>query len=158
MLTQNYKSMCETQARDAKLQARVRGHSWVKHYLKSKKKNKKSRGLLCLFVQTSPLNWQGKCLIEKNLFKEVGLEHETAILWTGSNLPKTVIFKFKKNPFVTEKLPQEWKSIKIMDKGYYRIYDKTLKKLLLPILKKQQILQFYNKTPKVAKIKITKKR
>ena len=50
---------------DAKLQTRARGHSWVEHYLKRKKKNKKSQGLLRLFVQTSPLNWQGKCLMEK---------------------------------------------------------------------------------------------
>ena len=50
---------------DAKLQARVLGHFWVKHYLKCKKKNKKSRGLPFLFVQILPLNWQGKFLIEK---------------------------------------------------------------------------------------------
>ena len=72
---------------------------------------------------------------EENLFMEIGLEHETANLLTGCNLPKTGIFKFKTNPFVTEKFPEEWKSIKIMDKGCYRIYDKTQKKLLLPILK-----------------------
>ena len=76
---------------------------------------------------------------EENLFKEIGLEHETANLLTGCNLPKPGIFKFKTNPFVTEKLPEEWKSIKIMDKGCYRIYDKTLKKLLLPILNEKSL-------------------
>ena len=68
--------------------------------------------------------------------KEIGLEHETANLLTGCNLLKTGIFKFKTNPFVTEKLPEVWKSIKIIDKGCYRTYDKALKKLLHPILKK----------------------
>ena len=72
---------------------------------------------------------------EKNLLQEIGLEHETANLLNGCNLLKTGILKFKTNHFVTEKLPEEWKSIKIIDKGCYRIYDKALKKLLLPILK-----------------------
>ena len=88
---------------------------------------------------------------------EIGLEHETANLLTGCNLPKTGIFKFKTNLTVTEKLPEEWKSIKIINNGCYRIYDKALKKLLLQFSENTADSTIYNKTPKTAKIKITTK-
>ena len=71
------------------------------------------------------------------MFEEIGLEYETANLLTRCKLPKTGIFKIKTNPFVTEKLLEEWTPIKILDKGCYQIHDRTFKKFLLPILKKQ---------------------
>ena len=92
------------------------------------------------------------------MFKEIGLEHETANLLTGCNLPKTGIFKFKTNPFVTEKLPEEWKSVKIIDKVCYRIYDKALKKILLPILKQHsRYCNFIIKHQRLQKSKSQKK-
>ena len=94
---------------------------------------------------------------EKNLLQEIGREHETANLLNGCNLLKTGILKFKTNHFVTEKLPEEWKSIKIINNGCYRIYDKALKKLLLQFSENTADSTIYNKTPKTAKIKITAK-
>ena len=72
-------------------------------------------------------------------------------------MPKTGIFKFKTNLTVTEKLPEERKSIKIINNGCYRIYDKALKKLLLQFSKNTKDSTIYNQTPKIAKIKITTK-